>query len=337
MAKPLKITLIVVACLLVAVFALGLIAGNYLYTLALVPGGDKSVVFEADHNAVAFTNPGQEATRQWAETHSYEELWIHSTDELELHGYLYQNTGHLWAIACHGYSSSGMDMVGFARHFYEMGFGVLTPDARGCGESEGDYIGMGWHDRLDVMRWIDYIVAQDPEAEILLYGISMGGATVMMTAGEALPSNVKAVVEDCGYSSIKDELSYQLKQLFGLPAFPLIHFSSLVAKMRAGFFLGDGDARKQVAKAEVPIFFIHGSEDTFVPSYMVQEVYEAANAEKQLMVVEGAGHGQASDIDDARYWAAVEEFVGRYIPLPETAPTGQVAPAEQEAPAEQAA
>ena len=84
----------------------------------------------------------------------------------------------------------------------EMGFTVLMPGLRGHGESTGHYIGMGWHNRLDMLRWIDEIVRDDPEAEIVLFGISMGGATVMMTSGEALPPNVKVIVEDCGYTSV---------------------------------------------------------------------------------------------------------------------------------------
>lgn len=111
------------------------------------------------------------------------------------------------------------------------------PDARGHGKSEGDYIGFGWDERKDYLQWINRIIKKDPQSEIVLHGVSMGAATVMMTSGEKLPDNVKAFVEDCGYSSVKGELGYQLKEMFNLPAFPLIPVTSLVTKVRAGYFL----------------------------------------------------------------------------------------------------
>ena len=100
-----------------------------------------------------------------------------------------------------------------ARHFSELGYTVVTPDNRAHGESDGSYIGMGWLDRLDLLLWIDQIISEDPLAEIVLYGVSMGGAAVMMTAGEALPSAVKAIIEDCGYTSVYD----MFKKSAGLP------------------------------------------------------------------------------------------------------------------------
>ena len=94
---------------------------------------------------------------------------------------------------------------------------AVAPDLRACGESEGDYVGMGWLDRKDVLQWIDYIIEQDPEAKIVVHGISMGAATTMMTAGESTPDNVKAFVEDCGYTSVWDIFSSELQLRFGLP------------------------------------------------------------------------------------------------------------------------
>ena len=85
-------------------------------------------------------------------------------------------------------------MFTFAAYYGRQGYHVLMPDLRGCGESGGDFIGMGWPDRLDMLQWINWIIQRDPEAQIVLHGISMGGATVMMTAGESLPPQVKAIV-----------------------------------------------------------------------------------------------------------------------------------------------
>ena len=107
---------------------------------------------------------------------------------------------------------------------------------------------MGWDDRLDIIDWINTILEYNPNAEIVLHGVSMGAATVSMVSGEDLPSNVKAIVADCGYTSVWDEFAYQLDDLFSLPEFPILNVSSLVAKVRAGYFLGEASTLKQVAK-----------------------------------------------------------------------------------------
>ena len=77
---------------------------------------------------------------------------------------------------------------------------MLTPDLRACGDSEGDFVGMVWLDRKDVLNWIDWITERDPDAQIVLYEISMGAATTMMTAGENTPDQVTVFIEDCGYT-----------------------------------------------------------------------------------------------------------------------------------------
>ena len=81
---------------------------------------------------------------------------------------------------------------------------------------------MGWHDRLDILKWIDFLTEEEPGCRIILYGVSMGGAAVMMAAGEELPDNVKIIVEDCGYSSVKEEMAHEARYLFRMPYFPLV-------------------------------------------------------------------------------------------------------------------
>lgn len=188
---------------------------------------------------------------------------------------------------------------------------MLTPDMRAHGESEGKYIGMGWLDRKDVLQWIDFIIARDPQAEIILHGVSMGGATVMMVSGEELPENVKGIVEDCGYTSVWDIFADELAYLFHLPTFPMLDAANLMSKIRAGYDFREASAVKQVAKSTVPMVFIHGSEDNFVHTDMVYEVYEACQTPKELLVVEGAGHGQAYQMDPELYFTTVFDFLDR--------------------------
>ncbi len=186
-------------------------------------------------------------------------------------------------VVAHGYMGKKEDMANYIRMFHTMGYNVLAPDDRGHGASQGNYAGYGWPDRLDYIKWVKQVIAKDgQQSKISLFGVSMGGATVMFMSGEKLPSQVKAIIEDCGYSSIHDELAYELKELFGLPPFPLINTVNIVAQIRAGYNFDDGDAPTALKKNTRPIFFIHGAKDTFVPTKMVYTNYKAAKQPKQL-------------------------------------------------------
>lgn len=320
MKKKLKILLVGASILIVVLLCAGMIAGNYLYNFALVPATDRTVFLEADHNQINDTivreiEP-EISDDEWFETTDYQELYLVADfDGITLHAYQIEQEQQTdkWAILVHGYTGDAIHMIRSARHFYDMGYNILIPNARGHGKSEGGYIGMGWHDRLDFVQWANEIIAVSPFSQIVLYGVSMGGATVMMVSGEDLPENIKVIVEDCGYSSVWGEFSYQLTGIFGLPEFPFINFASLVTKIRAGYFFGEASAVEQVAKSETPIMFIHGTDDTFVPYEMVYEVYEAATVEKKLLIVEGAAHGSAARVLGAEYWDEVDSFIDNFV------------------------
>ena len=200
-------------------------------------------------------------------------------------------------------------MEPYAQWYYENGYHVLSPHMRAHGDSEGAYIGMGWLDRKDMLRWIRTIITQDPQAQIVLHGVSMGAATVMMTSGETLPDNVKAIIEDCGYTSVWDIFSSELHVRFGLPDFPIMHVSNLVSSFKAGYSWKDASALGQVKKSRTPMLFIHGDADDFVPTDMVYPLYESATCEKQLLIVSGAGHAQSRETNSDLYWHTVETFI----------------------------
>lgn len=188
----------------------------------------------------------------------------------------------MWVIIVHGYGCDGLFMESYAEGFYDLSCNTLIPDLRGHGTSEGKYRGMGWHDRLDVIDWINYINENYEDTEIILFGISMGGTTVMMSSGETLPENIKAVIEDCGYSSIYDELKYQMSSIFNLPSFPILNLAGAVTQLRAGYnFINEGDAVSQMSKSVIPTLFIHGAEDKFVPTAMMEKVYSATSGERK--------------------------------------------------------
>lgn len=260
---------------------------------------------------------------EWVSRQKFREVELVSEDGLKLRGYFLvsERAAGRTVIIAHGYSGKAKDMGATAKNYYDtLGYNVLLPDARGHGNSEGNYIGFGWHERRDYLQWIAYVLEETgPEAQIVLHGVSMGGATVLMTAGEELPPQVKAVVADCGYTSVKAQLSYQLWRMYHLPSFPFVQIASLVTRMKAGYFFGEASALKQVRKARVPILFIHGDADKFVPYEMMDELYTACRSPKEKLVVHGAGHGLAYDTDKKEYVRKVGQFVERYVDRPAAA------------------
>ena len=240
---------------------------------------------------------------------------ITSGDGLRLEADRYMQPGereHEWVIFVHGYVSSrnaasSRDIVSV---YLSQGYQVLSPDNRAHGASEGEYIGMGWLDRLDIVSWINYLTELDPQARICLHGVSMGGATVMMTSGEALPDNVRAIVEDSGYTSVWDEFVSELRYMYHLPAFPALYMADAMAGIRAGYHFKEASSLRQLANCQLPMLFIHGDKDNFVPFDMVYENYDAcASEKKQLLTVSGAGHVESHLREPELYWTTVFGFL----------------------------
>ena len=261
-------------------------------------------------------NDPWEEEKLWFQKVERDTLTIQSQDELTLKAMLveHEQVNKKVAILAHGYSGTSKEMAPFAKLFYDLGFTIVLPDARGHGDSEGDYIGFGWPERHDYLAWIDSLINRyGQDTEIVLFGISMGGATVLNVSGEALPDQVKAIVEDCGYSSVEKELSYQLKNLYKLPSYPFIPMTSLLTKFKAGYSFTEASPVDQVKKSSTPTLFIHGDKDSFVPTDMAYELYQAAASDKVLYIVPGAEHAYSYVTDKDEYRRQVTRFLSRYL------------------------
>ena len=146
---------------------------------------------------------------------------------------------------------------------------------------------------------------------LMLHGISMGAATVLMSTGLELPEQVKAAVSDCAFTSAWEVFSHVLRSMYHMPAFPVLQIADRMARSEAGYGLDECNARKEVMKARIPILFIHGDRDTFVPCSMVHELYGACASPKELLVIPGASHAEAYYKDTDRYEHAIEELIAR--------------------------
>lgn len=216
-------------------------------------------------------------------------------------------------IVVHGFTNDKEDMKPYAWMFHELGYNVLMPDNMSHGDSEGQIIGYGWNDRLNVIKWAEMLVEQNSDSEITLFGVSMGAATVMMASGEeSLPDQVVNIIEDCGYSNVWDELKYQAKEMYNLPAFPILYEVSAISKIRAGFSYGQASSVNQLKNNTRPVLFIHGSDDTFVPTSMVYKNYQATQGEKELYIVKGAGHAKSFETDPQAYIEKISTFLKKY-------------------------
>lgn len=252
--------------------------------------------------------------KAFLESADKEDVSIVSSDGLSLNASFYRNDGNRYVILVHGYMGSRKDMLHLASVYSSWGYNVLSPDNRAHGESEGTWVGMGWLDKDDIRLWIDWIIARDPDAEIVLHGISMGAATVMMTSGLDLPGNVKAAVEDCGYTSVWDIFRDELKALYHLPSFPVMNMYSIMSKIITGYTPKEASSLDMLGKSEIPMLFIHGDDDNFVGTYMLDICYDAkTKGDKEKLLVPDAGHGEAYLREPELYFSTVHEFISRYV------------------------
>ena len=246
-----------------------------------------------------------------SENHSDE--WIISSDGLRLHATWFPQGECKKIVICfHGYTSQGMkDYLGLSGYYLKNGYSMLLVDERAHGESEGKYIGFGCLDRIDALKWINWVLRKCGEdVEILLHGTSMGGATVLMMSSLELPAQVKGIVSDCAFTSPKEVFSHVLKSMYHLPAFPVMNISNFLNKRFAGYGLDECNAAREVKKAKVPILFIHGSGDTFVPYSMCETMYENCASSKKKLIIEGAAHAECYYKDTDAYENVLTEFIG---------------------------
>lgn len=225
------------------------------------------------------------------------------------HAYLIrpQSPARRTAVVVHGWRDQGAGMFQIARLYELMGYNVVVPDLHAHGLSEGEAIGMGWHERLDVLHWMQLFLTDT----MVVHGISMGAATTMNVSGEPLLDGIRNIhfVEDCGYTSVWDEFRYELNAMFGLPAFPLLHATSLLCRLKYGWSFSQAAPLRQVARCPYPMLFIHGDSDDFVPSPMVHPLYAAKQGPKQLWITPGSAHAHSYKDYPDEYAARLRRFL----------------------------
>ena len=291
--------------LFTALFGGGAAAASIFYDMAVVPK-------KKSQEEIENTPMDAKAIRWVRNAPSREDIFIDSIDELKLHAHYIkaEEESHKYAIVIHGVRSDASYMGNYAEHYHKMGINVLLPDNRGFGDSEGDYTGYGYFDRLDILEWIYHIIKKDKDAHILIHGMSMGAAITLMTTGEHLPKNVVFAVADSSYTTLYEEFNDVYKQGKHIIPFPVSFFIiRLMVLIRCGYDVKKIDVLSAVARSNTPTLFIHGDEDKVIDPQMCARLYEKCAAPKQYCLILGADHVDGVYVDPEKYWNKIENLM----------------------------
>ena len=308
--------IIIAALLALTVLVLG--ASTFLFDYAIVRKDALSNAVSPKRDPIANVMAQSRIDgRAWMDERNMEKMQITALDGVILTGYFlasHENNQKV-AVLLHGHRSNMSMMGNYARFYEAQGFSIFMADARGHGESGGKYLGMGWLDRLDYLLWLDSLVKKaGANCQIVLHGVSMGASAAMMLSGEeGLPTQVKCVIADCGYTSVSDEFCHQITHLFHLPSFPLLNLGDLECRLLAGFSFEEASALAQVKKTKLPLLLIHGDADIYNPTEMAYALYDAAAGETELWIVPGAAHGMAFYVMPEEYIRRCEDFYQNYV------------------------
>ena len=266
--------LAMIILIIIILFMIGTLSiGNYFYNYALTREGvEKNMSkLENSEGMPDFDDFKKSLDPEWWNKHNTERISIESFDGLKLSALYVKNkieTNKI-VIFSHGYSANASSMILYAPTYYDLGYDIISVDNRAHGKSEGNVIGMGYFDSSDMLRWINKAIdIKDDECEIVLHGVSMGASTMCSVSNKDIEKNVKCIISDCAYDNAEDIYIHLLKSEYNLPKFPIINALDIICKFRGNYFLSNVDITNSVANSKVPILFIHGSEDTFVPVYM---------------------------------------------------------------------
>lgn len=304
---------ILVGILLFAVLlvACSVFVSEYLFKIIIYRQKNSSSQKDIDAVASWYRHyPIAKEGRRWLESMPYINVYIKSFDGLRLYGALLENYSDKIVICVHGFTGSGKkDFASLAQAYYKNGYNVLLVDNRAHGQSEGKYVGFGVLDRLDLRNWVKYVINRfGSNVQIFLHGISMGAATVLM-ASSIMPKNVRGIIADCGFTSVYEIFEYVLKRDYHLPKFPIIYLTNIMSKIRAGYGYKDVNTTAEIARSDIPILFIHGENDEFVPLWMTMKNYSHCKAYKELFIVRESEHAESHYIDKKGYERRILTFI----------------------------
>lgn len=242
---------------------------------------------------------------------------IYASDSTLLHGLMIRGPKSTpnTAVLIHGYTQNAVRMLHLAYLYnHDLRFNVLIPDLRHSGESGGDHIQMGWKDCDDVRLWMEIGNRRfGGQTRMVVHGVSMGAFCAMCLSGGKQPAYVKAYVEDCGYTSVHDIFKYRMRRQFGLPSWPLLNLSSQMCRWYWDWDFEEADCRTGLSQSTLPMLFIHGGGDTYVPTEMVYELYQQKPRDKYIWVAPKATHARSFQSNPSEYQHQVRSFLNMFL------------------------
>ena len=308
----------VVLGLIAFVLILAVLIGSFVVYRMAFGRNDKRICGQEDFPDTPFYTPYADKMRTDIRKFNevpYEEVTTTSYDGLKLYGkYYHSKDGMPVLIFFHGYrSNASRDGSGIYTLGKTKGINILVVTQRAHGKSEGKSITFGIRESKDCLSWIDFVKERfGQDTKVILWGISMGASTVLTAAGRDLPENVLGIGADCGFSSAREIIRSVIKGM-KLPVTPSYWLVKIGARIYGGFDVEEISALEAMKKIKVPVLFIHGKADDFVPCDMTYQNYEACVSDKELVIVEEAGHGMRYYVDMEKTKQGVYAFLDKII------------------------
>ncbi len=254
-------------------------------------------------------------SHRWLLENGAQDIYTRSEEGLKLHGlWVPAENAKGTIILAHGYRSTVLvDFGKVLKLYHDLGLNLLLPQQRSHGESQGKVITFGVKESRDMLKWLEMHNSIFGDYQVILSGLSMGASTMMYLADKKLPDNVKGIIVDCGFTSPAAIISSVFTKVTHLSAVPIIWVTDICARIFGRFSLYDCDSKKTLAKNRLPIIMVHGKADDFVPCYMTQQGFACCTGPKQLLLVEGAGHGLSFLYATQEYIQIVEQFLKDHI------------------------
>lgn len=250
---------------------------------------------------------------EWMNKNPEEELEILSEDGLKLKARWWDFNRKITVLYVHGYGNNGRQAALLAEFFQiNLEANILAVDLRAHGLSEGEWIGFGWKDKKDILKWIQMLLEQKgKDQKVVLFGISMGAATVLSVCGEEMPDNVIMACADCAYSRLDEVFKNYIKHRLGLPVGMVFSIIRLCFRRYYGFSITEVQPILQVEKAKLPILFIHGEADTLIPAEMTHHMHQRCASPSEMVLFSDAGHAMSAICEWKKYQEAILIFYER--------------------------
>lgn len=272
------------------------------------PEGLKNTAYEKHIRLIAYSS-------EWIKSHNPKDIYISSEDGFRLHGlWIPAENPRGTILLAHGYRSTMLVDFGMILDVYHKeGLNLLLPEQRCHGKSEGKYITFGVKESKDMQQWITYHNQHLSDCSVIVSGLSMGASTVMYMLDQPLPSNVKAAICDCGFTSPAEIIGKVFRDTAHIPSGLFIWIADVFARLFAGFSLYEKDSRLTLKKKQIPILLVHGLADDFVPYTMTQEAYASCCGENYLILAKDAAHGYSFMHAKEEYYSMIVKILNENL------------------------